>query len=258
MYAGIISPLEEGSFFDKGTDMDKRCIVTYIKHSGVLVETKSSYLLFDYWEGELPDLDFGKDLYIFSSHIHRDHYTKSIFKLENRCINVEYILSSDIRRGSGEWRKAENVTFIAPCSRKKSGRLEIQTYRSTDAGVAFLVKIDGLTIYHAGDLHWWYWPEDLREDNEGRRKNNYLKEIQKLEGESPDISFVVLDPRQRDAGGYGMDQFLAHVHSRYVFPIHFWENYGYVRNYIDKNESKYPAVCLKMISRQGERFEIEF
>lgn len=64
--------------------MDK-VTVTYIKHSGFLVETKESYLLFDYWEGKLPELQYDKELYVFSSHAHHDHYTKDIFKLENKC-----------------------------------------------------------------------------------------------------------------------------------------------------------------------------
>ena len=41
--------------------------VTYIKHSGFLVETANSYLLFDYWQGKLPELQYDKELYIFSS-----------------------------------------------------------------------------------------------------------------------------------------------------------------------------------------------
>ena len=39
--------------------------VTYIKHSGFLVETANSYLLFDYWQGKLPELQYDKELYIF-------------------------------------------------------------------------------------------------------------------------------------------------------------------------------------------------
>ena len=49
--------------------------VTYIKHSGFLIETANSYLLFDYWQGKLPELQYDKELYIFSSHAHHDHYT---------------------------------------------------------------------------------------------------------------------------------------------------------------------------------------
>ena len=32
--------------------------VTYIKHSGFLIETENSYLLFDYWQGKLPELQY--------------------------------------------------------------------------------------------------------------------------------------------------------------------------------------------------------
>ena len=32
--------------------------VTYIKHSGFLIETANSYLLFDYWQGKLPELQY--------------------------------------------------------------------------------------------------------------------------------------------------------------------------------------------------------
>ena len=79
--------------------MDK-VTVTYIKHSGFLVETKESYLLFDYWEGKLPELQYDKELYVFSSHAHHDHYTKDIFKLENYCtkwgIKLNYLFKKNI------------------------------------------------------------------------------------------------------------------------------------------------------------------
>ena len=39
--------------------------VTYIKHSGFLIETANSYLLFDYWQGKLPELQYDKELIFF-------------------------------------------------------------------------------------------------------------------------------------------------------------------------------------------------
>ena len=62
--------------------------VTYIKHSGFLVETANSYLLFDYWQGKLPELQYDKELYIFSSHAHHDHYTKDIFNKKDVKLKV--------------------------------------------------------------------------------------------------------------------------------------------------------------------------
>ena len=118
------------------------------------------------------------------------------------------------------------------------------------------MKVDGKVIYHAGDLHWWYWPGDSDEENEGSRKDNYLKEIKKLSGENIDVSFVVLDPRQEYAGGYGMDLFLENVHSRYIFPMHFWEDYNLIREYKQNNEKKYPVENIMEITKQGQYFEI--
>ena len=236
--------------------MDSVYHVTYIKHSGVLVETDSAYLLFDYWEGQIPPLKSGKDLYVFSSHIHRDHFTKHIFKLENSCVNVHYILSSDIRDGNRDWKRAEDVTFVDPCCDIKVASLRVRCFESTDEGVAFLVDVDGLKIYHAGDLHWWYWPAEPAEVNEGRRRQNYLKQLamigETLDGGTIDLAFVVLDPRQGEAGSYGMEEFLTHVPARRVFPIHFWENYDYVREYIEKFTRKYPAVHIVKIEKQGQ------
>ena len=91
--------------------MKKGLKVTYLKHSGFLVETPDKYLLFDYWKGEIPSLNYKKKLYVFASHVHHDHYVKDIFKLENQCESVKYILSFDIER-SNDWKKAEQVYFL--------------------------------------------------------------------------------------------------------------------------------------------------
>ena len=169
--------------------------VTYIKHSGFLIETANSYLLFDYWQGKLPELQYDKELYIFSSHAHHDHYTKDIFKLENKCQRVVYVLSSDIKRASSFWKKAENVIFMKPHEEKEIDDCVISTLKSTDEGVAFLVKTEGKTIYHAGDLHWWDWPGEPEEDNK-MMEQLYKAEMEYLKAEKIDCAFVVLDPRQ--------------------------------------------------------------
>ena len=35
--------------------------ITYINHSGFLVETRDCYYIFDYYKGELPNLDKEKE-----------------------------------------------------------------------------------------------------------------------------------------------------------------------------------------------------
>ena len=196
--------------------MDK-VTVTYIKHSGFLVETKESYLLFDYWEGKLPELQYDKELYVFSSHAHHDHYTKDIFKFENKCKKVVYVLSSDIKRASSFWKKAENVLFMKPHEEKVIDACTVSTLKSTDEGVAFLVKTEGKTIYHAGDLHNWKM-EHVGELINGKMERDYRHQIRKLEGEHINVAFVVLDPRLGVYTDLGLAYFMKNVEADYVFP----------------------------------------
>ena len=46
--------------------------VTFLGHSGFLMESESVCLLFDWSEGELPPLP-EKPLFVFASHRHQDH-----------------------------------------------------------------------------------------------------------------------------------------------------------------------------------------
>ena len=236
--------------------MEHTLKVTYIYHSGFLVETERSYLLFDYWKGEIPPLDYKKELYIFASHAHRDHFSEDIFKLENRCEKVCYILSADIRKSSRSWAGAEHVYFMRAHETLDVDNVHVETLLSTDAGVAFLIRTDGKTIYHAGDLHWWHWPGEPEEDNRWHR-GAFQKEMEHLSGKELDVSFVVLDPRQEEAGTWGMDYFLKYVRSRYIFPMHCWNNYRMIREYKAKNDAKYPTCEIMGITGPGQEFVLE-
>ena len=63
-------------------------IVTYLGHSGFLVELKRTYLLFDYFTGKLPELSKEKEL-ILLGHVHHDHYCKRSGSCQNniqKCV----------------------------------------------------------------------------------------------------------------------------------------------------------------------------
>ena len=204
--------------------------VTYIKHSGFMVETDKSYLLFDYWEGKIPDMVYGKTLYVFSSHGHHDHYSPSIYKLENCCRQVHYILSSDIRQVDRSWNKMDHVYFMNPYEKMEVGECQIETLKSTDEGVAFLVRIEGKVIYHAGDLHWWDWPG---EDSGwlSQQEQTFRAEIEKTAGVPVDIAFTVLDDRLGENFDKGMSLLLDIMRPRYALPMHFWSDRGVISRF---------------------------
>ena len=68
--------------------------VTFLYHSSYFVEMDTCCLLFDYYQGDIPQVD--KPLYVFASHSHGDHFSPVIFQLAQGGKEVHYLLSDDI------------------------------------------------------------------------------------------------------------------------------------------------------------------
>ena len=154
--------------------------VTYIGHSGFSVELESHILLFDYYEGTMPEFDPAKKLLVFASHSHPDHFNREILKLADVYPDVEYIFPKDIRIAKKEQRESEH--FMRKRDEITVGDTKVKSLRSTDEGVAFLVRCEDRIIYHAGDLNWWHWEEEDDAYNRMMR-GDYQKEIETLAGE---------------------------------------------------------------------------
>ena len=191
--------------------------VTFIEHSGFMVEMEQNVLLFDYYQGEIPSFDGSKTLYVFASHSHADHYDPAIWKLKEQYRDIHYILSDDIKDNEG-------AVVMKAHEKKEVAGIEIETLRSNDMGVAFLVKVEGKTIYHAGDLNWWHWNGEPEEDNEYYKKT-FQDEMKYLEGKKIDLAFMLLDPRQEDKYCWGMNYFLEHTDSKVVFSFRYRSAY---------------------------------
>ena len=98
------------------------------------------------------------------------------------------------------------------------------TLGSTDEGVAFLVETEGKTIFHAGDLHLWYWDDDTEAERQEMYRR-YMAEIEKLRGRRIDVAFLVLDSRQTEPDALpGIELFNDITDTAYIFPMHYSDN----------------------------------
>ena len=204
--------------------------VTYIHHSGFLVETDQALMLFDYFQGTLPEMDRDKDLLVFDSHRHGDHFAPVIFELAKKYPQARYVLSDDIWENQVPVELYGKAVFVDPgkvVELPQGGGTRIAAYKSTDEGVAFVVNNGGKTIYHAGDLNDWRWPGEDKAWNNNMTAL-YLRELDRMQadGVKPDVAMVVLDPRQEDWFHFGMDAFMKKIGADHVFPMHFWGDYG--------------------------------
>lgn len=229
--------------------------VTYIKHSGFLAEWEDIACLFDWAEGELPAIDPGKRLFVFASHAHADHYAPALFEKLKVVPKRTFILSSDIpalpagergaRMGSDQRR-----VFAAG----EQGPLSVTTLGSTDEGVAFVVNYAGKTIYHAGDLHWWAWPDDTAAE-ERAMKNAFFAQIVKLKGLGLDAAFLPLDPRLGGNFWMGFDALMRTAQVQKAFPMHLWERYETVTKLLQMNVSAPYRDAVESITAPGQVFE---
>ena len=199
--------------------------VTYIHHSGFLVETEQCYYLFDYEKGSLPEMNTEKPVFVLSSHSHGDHYNPEIFSLlsQSGMQHIQAVLSDDIEAPAGV-----NTLTVSPGKEYALGiQQKLTTFRSTDLGVAFLIQDQEEWIYHAGDLNDWVWDEESDAYNE-QMTRDYRKQItllsEKLNHREIDAAFVVLDPRQEKDYDRGMCFFLENIPAKQVYPMHYWED----------------------------------
>ena len=184
--------------------------------------------------------------------------TKEIFALQNG-LHITYVLSGDIRRKRIEelvHRENELLSVKAHETYRLYGdQMAIETLRSTDIGVAYLVTLseEGRTyhFYHAGDLNLWKWAEESKAHN-NNMEANFRREMELIRGRHFDAAFVPLDPRQEDFAFGGMDLFLETADADAVFPMHFWKQPEIIRAYL---KARPQVKNLILLEEEGRTYE---
>ena len=206
----------------------------YIYHSGFLLEFERAYMLFDYYKGDIPSLDKKKKLYVFVSHSHPDHFNEDIFDIFRDHKDVEYILSNDVVPKKQE--DADRSYSLEPNKEYYFNELGVETYLSTDQGLAFMVSYNGKTIYHAGDLNWWTWVGFETEEEYDNLTRNFKNEIDKMGARLIDIAMLPLDPRQGDRFDWGMKYFIEKTRPRHLVPMHCWNKFDVIDKFRSRNK----------------------
>jgi L-ascorbate metabolism protein UlaG (beta-lactamase superfamily) len=238
---------------------DCRVKINYLYNSGFTLETDKHILIFDYYmdsvdvgdktinNGALSpkDLKAEKDILVFSSHSHGDHFNPVILSWARERENISYILSSDIEVPE----ESAKVNVISACEELELKDVYIKAYGSTDAGVSFLVRVDGITIFHAGDLNWWYWWDDTEEEIE-KAETWFKEEVERIRGEKIDIAFFPVDPRLEHNYHLGGEYFMRILSPEVLIPMHFGETYEATKNFTEK--VKELPVKVVEITRRGQ------
>ena len=217
--------------------------ITFIEHSGFMVEMEHTVLLFDYYHGKIPTFDKNKMLYVFVSHSHADHYNPVIWELKEQYEKVQYIISDDVKT-------KENALRMKPHEKKQISEMTVETLKSNDMGVAYIVEVEGKVIYHAGDLNWWHWEGETPDEKEYAKKA-FLSEIEKITENNIDIAFFPVDPRLENAYYMGGEYFIEKIKPKIFIPMHFQDVYD-VTDKFKKHMSNKTGIEILTIHERGE------
>lgn len=244
--------------------------IIFIHHSCFLVELDDKVLIFDYFDGDkvegmhftgkLPSYEPDTKIYMFASHSHKDHYDMDILRLTDKYPNIHYVFSKDIRIGPHFLSKhgidpavRDKVTFVSPDNTYHVDDLDIMTLRSTDAGVAFYVTSNGVSLFHAGDLNDWEW-DGAGDLINGRVRRAFRHEIKKLSEKPINVAFFPMDPKLMEYQFKGFDYFLQNTSAEFVFPMHMWQDYSGINEYKKRLSNKEMADRVIEIERENQTF----
>jgi len=214
---------------------DKEAIVWYLHHSGWAIKTRRHLLIFDPVEpehrpkkgekepkGSLAngriDLEeiAGQNVFIFVSHRHADHYKRSILDWKTSLPYSRYVFGWD------EEGVPAHVVKMKSKEEKTIDGIDVLTIDANDEGAGFVVKVDGLVIFHAGDHA--HWPG---------ANESFPKEIQRVAAmETPiDLLFLPVATGMGDMDPwitYGAYWAMCELKPRVMFPMH---SGGHEKNY---------------------------
>jgi ankyrin repeat protein/L-ascorbate metabolism protein UlaG (beta-lactamase superfamily) len=235
---------------------DGEAAILYLGNAGWAVKTSDRLLIFDYIENKrkaddasllnghiIPEVLKNHKVYVFVTHGHIDHFIPAIYEWKKSLQNIVYIF------GFKPNKTPDYVQVMNPREKKCVDGMIIRTIASTDAGVGFLVEVDGLVIFHSGD-------------HANRTKNlekPFSDEIDYLAGTglSPDLAFISVKGcgfRDTEAVKTGVYYALRKLQPKTVFPMHASGDEYFYRSFAEeaaKQNFKLDFVCAE---NRGDSF----
>lgn len=217
-------------------------VLTYIWHDCFVYDSENIKIVFDFWKDPtlsgqaLPSFlsCADKPVYVLVSHHHKDHYNKEIFGWQESNPDIRYIVSKDVARHarhiinensiySGRKPLPGSVTILTPGETYADEFLTVEAFSSTDIGNSYVVIVDGISIFHAGDLNAWIWKDESTELEVSHAIMAFESILDTIytRYQSFDIAMFPVDARIGRDYWTGAKIFVNKFDVRHFFPMHF-------------------------------------
>lgn len=226
--------------------------ISYLDNSGFVIRLLSLQLIIDFCSPMLdpkrPDgalveraLKSGMPTLAIATHAHGDHFQRVVVDWAEKGF-CQLVLGADIERGYP-------AAYLAEGNKLTLSGARIQAFGSTDQGISVLIQVDGLSIFHAGDLNNWHWraESDLEEVRQMQRAFDRI--LDTLPKDRIDIALFPVDPRMGDGYDLGAQQFIERTRPRYFIPMHFREARWAARRFCER---AFPGTELIALTEPGQ------
>lgn len=225
----------------------------YLGNCGYLIKTRNHCLIFDYWTRDSrptePSLSNGfikpseiasDDVTVFVSHEHQDHFDSTIFGWTGQIPKLQYVFGfypDSLQEGARQGYAGQPYEYVGPGMTRTIDGMRVMAVRSNDAGVGFVITVDGLTIYHAGDLAGWL-PD---------QRDGFISQIDSIDAafNSVDIALInVTGCHHQDtvALAESTEYTLDKLQPKLVIPTHGLMREQYYAQFMSKFVEKYPGL----------------
>ena len=228
----------------------------YMGHAGYAIQTRNNLLVFDYFPGGRvpnepalcngyidPKEIAGMNVTVFVSHEHGDHFTPEIFEWADTVPDIRYVMGCSAET---------EVPYDLMNPRQVSGfdGVQVRTIESNDSGVGFLVEVDGITIYHAGDH------ANRLQDFSGP----YCAEIDWLAetGARPDIALMPVSGcgfGDLEAVRMGVNYALEKLQPQVFIPVHSFNNEYRYEEFIGRCRNEFPGIRMMAPTHRGDHYD---
>lgn len=233
--------------------------LTYIYHSGYIIEGDSFIMIIDYYKDSSPNegvvyqclKSTTKKVYVLSTHSHHDHFNPEILSWKTINPNIIYIFSQDIL--DDQLAKISDAIYLDKGIVYKD-YVYVKAYGSTDKGISFYIEVEGKKIFHAGDLNNWHWNEESTTAEIKEAEDFYESELSDVAKDisSLDLAMFPIDLRLGKDYMKGAEQFVSKIKTRIFAPMHFDQAYDQAARF-SKFASTKGCECICWQNR-GEHF----
>lgn len=241
--------------------MDK---ITYLDHSGYMIETDDVIMVFDYYRDPAHKVvktlehEPEKPVVFFVSHGHQQHFNYEIFNLGQNHKRV-YVISNDVvDRKNPQHDVASAGISPGDILEDLPGNITVRAFGTTGHGCSFDVKTsDGRHIFHAGELGEPLSHNDDAPRDVAKYTEKFKVAVNRIAQQQPKFDLAMMSVNTVDGPDFAMGatKFIEAVDVAAFVPYHTDDSSDKACNFAAYPFTKNVSTRMICLTKPGESAE---